>query len=369
MNVKYAGPARDYSGYGEANRHDIAALVAAGVELTTQIPHYCLELSDFGRLGDLASKYEHRLLDYRIKIIHTTPNVYGQFFEPGKYHIGRVFWETTKLPEDFVANVQNLDEIWTGSEFNAQAIRNSGITKPIHIIPEAIDIYPPDVATYKIPNEADFKFYSMFEWTERKNWKALLEAFFREFENDKNVSLTIKTYVDNFTPEKKQEIQAEARAFRNSLHLSQYPQIYFYTNLMDRYQIYRYHKTFDCFVSAHRGEGWGIPQMEAMLMGKPIISTNCGGVHEYLTDNENALLVPYRLIPLRTNSRNQQWYTQDQQWADVDVTVLRQKMRWVYEHQTQAKEIGKKAKEFTEKTFSLDAVGNRMVKRLEEISL
>ncbi len=52
--------------------------------------------------------------------------------------------------------------------------------------------------------------------------------------------------------------------------------------------------TFDCFVSAHRGEGWGVPQMEAMLMGKPIISTSCGGIHEHLKDKEDALLLPFK---------------------------------------------------------------------------
>src|SRR3990167_4119516 len=98
MKIKYVGPALDYSGYGEANRHDIGALVAAGVEVTTQIPIYSLELSDYGWLGELVRSIEHRELGYRVKILHTTPNVYKQFMEAGKYHIGRVFWETNKLP-------------------------------------------------------------------------------------------------------------------------------------------------------------------------------------------------------------------------------------------------------------------------------
>jgi hypothetical protein len=51
MNVKYVGPARDYSGYGEAVRHDIAALLAAGVEVRSLIPSYVMEFSDFGTLG------------------------------------------------------------------------------------------------------------------------------------------------------------------------------------------------------------------------------------------------------------------------------------------------------------------------------
>lgn len=367
MNVKYCGPAKDYSGYGEANRHDIAALTTAGVQLTTQIPHYCLEISDYGRLGDIAGSVENRQLDFGVKILHTTPNVYNQFFEMGKYHIGRVFWETDKLPKEFAEKIELCNEIWTGSEYNAAAIRNAGVTRPIYIIPEAIDTYVPEVRPFKIPNQTDYKFYSIFEWTERKNWKALLEAYWREFEHTEGVSLTLKTYVDNFTPDKKIEIFGEARALRNALGLSRYAPIYFFTNLMDRHQIYRFHKTFDCFVSTHRGEGWGIPQMEALLMRKPIISTNCGGIHEYLKDKETAILLPYRLISLRGNTRNHQWYTQDQNWANVDISDVRQAMRWVFEHRDEASEIGKKGGQLVDKAFSLETVGNEMAKRLYNI--
>lgn len=368
MKVKYCGPARDYSGYGEANRHDIAALVEAGIEVTTQIPSYCLEISDFGRLGEIANQLENRELGYLIKIIHTTPNVYKQYMEPGKYHIGRAFWETDKIPSDFANNLQLMDEIWTGSQTNADAIKRAGVTKPIFIIPEAIDTAVPPVEPYIVPNTNDFKFYSMFEWTERKNPGALLEAFWREFENQDGVSLTIKTYVDNFTPAKKQEIKQNIRRVKKRLQLIKYAPVYIFSQLMDRNQIYRFHSTFDCFVSAHRGEGWGIPQMEAMLMGKPIISTNYGGIHEHLPDDV-AFKVDYKLIPLVENTRNNDWYCADQKWADINIMELRRHMKYVFEHRDEMAELGAKAKKTVEEKFSLKTVGQLMRDRLYKIEL
>jgi len=367
MNIKYTSPATDYSGYGEASRHDIAALHSAGVNIKTQIPKYTLEIADFGRLGDLAVGFQENDIPYKIQILHTTPNVYKMYMEPQKYHIGRAFWETDKVPLDFAINLQLMDELWTGSEFNKQSMRNAGVTKPIYIIPEAIDIIAPKADPYIIPEVDKYKFYSIFEWTERKNPGALMEAYYREFQNDENVSLCLKTYVDNFTPEKKKEITIMIRQIKLKLNLPKYPEVKIYTNLMDRHQIYRFHNTFDCFVSAHRGEGWGIPQMEAMLTGHPIISTDCGGIHEYLTDQKDALLVPYELIPLVDNSRNRQWYTPDQKWANCDLLVLREKMRFAYENQDIAKEIGLAGKLTVIKKFSFDAVGQLMAKRLEEI--
>lgn len=368
MRIRYCGPARDYSGYGEANRHDIAALVAAGIDVTGQFPSYVLEISDYGKLGDLMSRIEGAPLGCRIKILHTTPNVYKQFMEPGMYHIGRVFWETDKLPLDFAANVQLMDEIWTGSEFNAQAIRNAGVTKPIYVIPEAIDTDVGSIDPYIIEDKKSYKFYSMFEWTERKNPAALLEAFWREFENTPDVTLTIKTYVDNFTPDKKNEINQYIKRIKKTLDLNRFAPLYLYRNLMDRHQIYRFHNTFDCFVSAHRGEGWGIPQMEAMLMGKPVISTNVGGIHEYLRHKKSALLIPFEMVQVE-NSRNNQWYTPDQKWAQISVPELRKALRWAYDNQKKARDIGLKGKDVVENEFSLKAVGAKMRKRLEELQI
>lgn len=366
MKLKYCGPARDYSGYGEANRHDLAALVTAGIEVTAEIPSYCLEIADFGRLGEIINPLENRKIGYKVIILHTTPNVYRKYMESGCYHIARVFWETDKLPLDFSINIQLCDEVWTGSKFNADAIRAAGVTKPIYIIPEAIDTDIDEINPYIIPNTQDYKFYSMFEWTERKNPTVLLSAFWQEFEKDEGVSLTIKTYVDNFTPDKQDEIKSQIKRLKKLFNLNRYASVYIHNMLMDRKQVYRFHQSFDCFVLPHRGEGWGIPQMEALLLGKPVISTNCGGIHEYLTHNENALLLDYEMEKVN-NSRNKEWYTPDQKWAKVSIGQLRQFMRQVYTNQTEAAEMGKKGKEIVDKLFSLKAVGLQMRERLIQI--
>lgn len=380
MNVKYVGPAKDYSGYGEACRHDIAALVESGVNVTTKVPKYTPELADFGRLGEIIDPLFEKPIDYNVIILHTTPNVYRQYMEQGKYHIARVFWETDKLPQDFSQNIQMCDEVWTGSEFNKQAIINSGVTKPIYIIPEAVDttLDTSKIRPYTTANQSDYKFYSIFEWTERKNPAALLEAYWREFENDEKVSLSIKTYLDNFSKEKKEEIDRYIRKLKARLNLKRYAPVYLYRNLMDRGQVYRFHKTFDCFVSAHRGEGWGIPQMEAMLMGNPIIATDCGGIHEYLKgrngemigdDGPDALLVRYDLVPLSGNSRNQQWYEQDQKWAQIDIKQLQQAMRMVFDNQDKARGIGVQGQKTVNRLFALKTVGDIMKDRLTKIGV
>ena len=89
----------------------------------------------------------------------------------------------------------------------------------------------------------------------------------------------LKTYLDNFTYEKRNEIDRDVKKLKAKLGLKSYPPVYLFRDLMTRGQVYRFHKTGHCFVSLHRGEGWGIPQMEAMLLKRPVISTAAGGFY------------------------------------------------------------------------------------------
>jgi glycosyltransferase involved in cell wall biosynthesis len=365
--INYTGPSLDYSGYGEANRHDIGALLAAGADVSTTIPSYCEEKAEYGELGQIVSDLEGKVNGYQIKIIHTTPDVIEKYREDGKYTIGRIFWETDKLPELFAVGARLCDEIWTGSEFNKRAIHAAGVDVPIYVIPEAIDakIERPEPFKMEVPG---FRFYSIFEWTERKNPRKLLEAYWREFEHEDpdKVAFLLKTYISHFNWKKKEEIIGNIEVMKHRLGLSSYAPIYMYGDLMNRNQIYRFHMAGDCFVSAHRGEGWGIPQMEALLMGKPAITTGLGGIHEYLVHQKDAYLLKYELIPVRTD-RNPQWYCEDQHWAEIDVDELRAAMRWAYDNQKDAKAMGERGTETIKAKFDLPFVGKLMKARLEQI--
>jgi len=367
MKVKYCGMCRDYSGYGEAARHDVASLHAVGVQVTTEIPSYVIEKSDFGEIGDLCTRLENNQLGYQIKILHTTPNVYPKYFEPGKYHIARAFWETDKVPDDFAKYIQMCDEVWTGSIFNQDAMRKAGITKPIYIIPEAIDTAPVTTQPFLTPIGDVFSFYSIFEWTERKNPQALLEAYWETFSSEDSVAMVIKTYIDNFQQLKKDELLSEIKKIKKILNLEYYAPLYIYNDLLSRNQMKRFHHTFDCFVSSHRGEGWGIPQMEALLSAKPIISTNLGGIHEYLTSGTDSVLIPYTLEKVN-NSRNKNWYGEDQNWARIDKDELKKAMRDMYRAgKESARDMGLRGHSTCIDKFSLHKVGDIMMHRLQEI--
>lgn len=366
MNIAYQGPLLDYSGYGEANRHFVAALISAGVGVTGQLLAYSKERSDYGTLGPIIHGALENHSPYRIKIMHTTPDEIARLSEPGKYQIAHFFWETDRLPDVFVKGLNAVDEVWTGSQANYDAMVRSGVTKPIFIFPQPIETVREWPAKYELPDFNGYLFYSIFEWTDRKNPEALIDAFYSEFSARDNVGLLIKTYFRNFTLNNKRMIRDKVLQIKERFG-KQLPPIFLYLDLMDRQQIMRLHVTGDCYVTPHRGEGWGVPIVEALLDGKPVITTAYGGVNEYLTPGVDAMLLDYNLVPLRGMSHSGMFYSSDQKWADINPEQLQNAMRFAFEKPEAAKVLGNAGRAFVEANFNLERVGGLMKARLEEI--
>lgn len=368
MTVAYQGPLLDYSGYGEANRHFVAALQAAGVDVAGELVAYSKDRADYGTLGPVVTSALQNKSHYKIKIIHTTPDEIERLKTPGKYHIAHFFWETDKIPKVFADGLNLVDEVWTGSLANKEAIIKGGVDKPIHIFPQPIETereWPP---RYELPEFDGFLFYSIFEWTDRKNPEALLRAYYSAFKKTDKVGLLIKTYFRNFTLSNKRMIRSAIHKIQEEFGGAENtPPVFVYLDLMDRQQIMRLHATGDVFVSAHRGEGWGVPQAEAMLAGNMVISTGYGGIHEWVADKQHAILLGYKLQPLKGMSHASHFYSSDQRWADIDTAHMQRALHMAYTNRAMTDKIAKAGQARVLDQFNLERVGKLMAERLREI--
>lgn len=365
ISVKCVSPALDYSGYAESSRNMIMALHRLGVQITTTNVHYQSLPMNLGESGDYAAEREGIPIDYDKVIIETTPENFHKFLEPLKYHIGRFYWETDKLNKTFVWGCNRMDEIWISTPSHEQMFKKDGVKVPIISIPDCMDINFQPYKPYQIREHTGFIFYSMFQWTPRKNPETLLKTYWKTFSGKKDVGLLLKTYRVDFLDAEKMVIKDEIKAWKHELKLKHYPKVFLYLDPMNRDEVMRFHATGDCFVSAHRGEGWGYPQMEAMASGKPIISTNYGGIHEWIDDTVGWML-PYKMSPVKGMTWIP-WYDSTQKWADVDKITLAKAMKEAYSNRKLTRAKGKKARQMVEEKFSLEVVGNIMVNRLKKI--
>ena len=175
----------------------------------------------------------------------------------------------------------------------------------------------------------------------------------------KHVGLVIKTSGDPLSLKKLYE-----EGVRQS-GCTEWPKIAIYGDCWSDEKMRQLHLDCDCWVDATRGEGFGLPQLDAAAMGNPVITTGWGAQIEIVDDPQiTKALVPYELIPVDPKMAKIGVYDENQQWANPDLSALAKAMQEAVFSQwnkriSQADCILKEYGEFT--------IGARLNKLLERV--
>jgi glycosyltransferase involved in cell wall biosynthesis len=107
------------------------------------------------------------------------------------------------------------------------------------------------------------------------------------------------------------------------------PQVVSLIDYFDVKEMVDLYRRADAFVLATRGEGWGLPYMEAMASGLPTIGTDWGGQTDFMND-ENSFSIRSSLMPVSSRAVQEYRLFDGQRWAEPDVSDLQEVMRTVY---------------------------------------
>lgn len=280
-SVTWKGPIRHGSGLGIASRHYVGALRKQGVRVA------------IGRDG------KPRGSGSRVLICHYPPGRIRLSEEKRRYDrvILNAVWETTRIPRRWLKNINRFDAVFVPSRQNKAAFRASGVTVPIYIVPHGVNafFYRPGNPPLRVPGTAGrFVFVSVFGFQHRKNPETLLKAYWRAFSARDKVHLVIKT--NGYAPyENKQWIESRIRGLKRRLGLrkSTAP-LTVLAHRMDERRLRGIYTLGDAFVLPTRGEGVGLPFLESLASGTPVIATGWGGHMDFVTDR-NGFKVGYRL--------------------------------------------------------------------------
>jgi glycosyltransferase involved in cell wall biosynthesis len=275
-----------------------------------------------------------------------------------KYRIGYTMLETSGLPSEWVRQANQMDEVWTPSPFNAWTFRRSGVTQPICIMPLGVDTdrFNPQVQGYR--NSDVFTFLSIFEWGERKAPEVMFRAFNQAFRRDEPVVLVCK--YDNYDDAVEVILQIDAQELDPDGG-----QIIFVANQRVPYHdLANLYRSADCFVLTTRGEGWGMPILEAMACGLPVIATYWSAQQTFMTDSNSYPLQVGKLAPAVAKCP----YYEGFKWAEPDTGHLKRLLRHVYENPEEARAKGVRAAVDARERWSLEFCGKHISQRLNEIA-
>jgi len=264
------------------------------------------------------------------------------------YKIAYFYWEADRLPVHWSKHINYVNEIWAPCRLVESACRKSGFKGITRVLPTPIikkrassKVVIPSYFSdnYSIDDNV-FKFYSIFQWHHRKGPDILLKSYWKEFSKNDNVCLIIKTNPLNISGNNEDRIITSIKKIKKSLSLDYYAPIYLISDLIPADKINGIHEYSDCYVSPHRGEGWGLPIHDAMHFKNHIIVTKFGGITELL-GSVNANIIRHDMARVSNMEWSPHVYKSFQNWANPSATHLSKLMRDVYERGSEDKYLKK----------------------------
>ena len=357
MRVVYCAQFRDYSGYGVAARGYLKSLD----EFLQQNPQaidlkiYSAVVGNNPLLSDeeisLLKKYEFKndgeineylnsdylfvwhmppaMIAFSDEKFSPSPNCspsIKKLWKASSSNINLSVWETNKIPREYVRahEYYNPNAIITCSEWNKEAFDEY---IDCHIVPHLIEEPSKKLESSELPYDMDntFTIFSMSQWSRRKGFDVLIQAFVSEFGSQDDVRLLLKTYPS--AEANMETIQEEIKFYRSIIRMpNKANNIILIPGFMPDEKINWFYDKCDAFALFSRGEGFSLPIAESLMRAKPVIVPKEGGHIDYISD-EAAFFVDGQWD---TCICPQPPYDVDGEWYQCNITSARKQLRKAY---------------------------------------
>ena len=308
----------------------------------------------------------------------------------GKPRIGYTVWETTELTPRELNHLGQLAYIAVPTEWHKSNLLDSDFgtdASKVFVWPEGVDpgyYHPPTSAAGEFTQFSDptrITFGNVGKWEVRKGHKPLIRAFGRiaqEFDHVRLVGL----WGNPFMPEDQwfadvTRVVNQAGFTRpipgpgsfgllRAVHNTK-PDVYIdiYNYSQDKETVRELYTAIDCGVFPSFAEGWGLPTIELMAMGVPIIASAWGPPSAYL--KQGCYL---ELKGTEAQAFDGMWFHGDRgNWCQIDEDPIADQMRWFLENQDAAMTFGKEASEHVRQNFSWKKATLKVIKDLVGIDI
>jgi glycosyltransferase involved in cell wall biosynthesis len=282
-----------------------------------------------------------------------------EFFD-NRYVIGQWFWELEDAPAWFAPAYPLVNELWAPTHFIEGMLR-ANVPSSVHVeyvpLPVQIPVIDASLTRQRFGVDERFVFLFVFDFMsvmKRKNPLGLIEAFTSAFTEGEGPQLVIKGINGDKRPAE-HAVLSEAVAQRSDI------------SLIDEYFTRAETSTLismaNAYVSLHRSEGLGLTISEAMTLGVPVIATGYSGNMDFMRPG-NSLLVPGTRVLVGEGAEG---YPPTATWMEPDISQAARYMRYVYENEQEALEMGKCGQRDIVGSLTTERCGAIMKNRLDDI--
>lgn len=252
-------------------------------------------------------------------------------------------FETDQIPGEWPRLLKRYDRVIVPSQFCQWVYAKEGVKTELCELGVEIDNFP----VIDRPKRDTFTFLHYNAFTFHKGWDLVVQAFKEEFEGIKDVRLILKTVI--------QLPPSDVGDSRMRIVGGQ----------LTNDQMLDLMAESDCFVYPSRGEGWGLPPLEAGVTGMPVIVSNAHSHTEWF--NPDLMYGVGIRGYIKASLGHFRRGTDDiGHWVEPSLDELKAQMRYVYEHQDEARANGLKLAKYVRKYYTADKFVERLSKLFKD---
>tara|TARA_R110002020_G_scaffold94270_2_gene227050 strand:- start:3139 stop:4416 length:1278 start_codon:yes stop_codon:yes gene_type:complete len=224
--------------------------------------------------------------------------------------------------------------------------------------------------------ETDFNFLTMAQWGPRKNLPNTIAWFCKEFHDDENVGLVVKTFAKGNSQIDKKFMGNVLKEITNNFP-SKKCKVYLLHGYMGDEKIHSLytHPKIKAMINFGHGEGFGLPLFEAAYSGLPVITHDFGGQKDFLyapkkSKNGTEKLRPhfskvgYDLNPVQREVLWKGVIEPDMRWAYPREIESKIAMREAFNNYGLLQGQAKRLKEWLQKEFSQEKKYDAFIRAL-----
>lgn len=300
MKLLFTGPLLDFSGFAHASRSFLRTLLQdEKIDVVARVLKY--DQLDAGQQFVpeewLTTTLQKDLQNVDMAIQMTTCNVEAVPI-PGILNGLYTFLESSHIQNSWASKANEFDFILVPCKANAEAMLNSGVTKPILVcgLPCDADIYSKEYKPFELEHAGNRTvFYNICQLSHKKGIDALLRAYHAAFwDMPDDVLLVLKTYIQmQNRANELEQVKGFIQNIRQRCRIpaERFPPVLPLVFTMSDDEIHGLHVRGDAYVCSSRAEGWGLPVFDALSHGKTVITNAAGGLNDFVAQ-DNALVYP-----------------------------------------------------------------------------